>query len=104
LTLNDLACYNMKRKREVGEMKYKFLPKALDGIGGARACLDIGRGVASTEPHFHDCAEIVYMKRGSMRVFLDLEWMTLEEGETLFVPPGVIHSTDCKDPLSHQYH
>lgn len=78
-------------------MKNKFLPKALDGSGGTRACFDLGRGVETTEPHFHDCTEIVYMKKGDMRVFLDCEWLTLKEGEALLVPAGYVHSTVCDD-------
>ena len=78
-------------------MKHKLLPKALDGKGGKRACFDLGIGICSTEPHFHDCVEIVYMKSGTMRLFLDCEWVTVAEGDTVLIPPGCIHSTSCRD-------
>ena len=83
-------------------MKNKFLPKALDGKGGSRACLNIGLGCYSTEPHFHDCTEIIYMKKGKARVFCDCEWLDLFEGDTLLVPEGRIHCTFCDDEGSER--
>ena len=83
-------------------MKNKFLPKALDGKGGSRACLNIGLGRSCTEPHFHDCTEIIYMKKGRARVFCDCEWLELFEGDTLLVPEGRIHCTFCDDDGSER--
>ncbi len=76
-------------------MKNKFLPKALDGRGGSRACLDVDIGACATEPHFHDCAEIIYIRKGSARVFYDCVWLDVKESEALLVPEGCIHCTLC---------
>ncbi len=76
-------------------MKNKFMPKALDGMGGSRACLDVGIGVCATEPHFHDCTEIIYIRKGSARVFYDCEWLEMKESDALLVPEGCIHCTVC---------
>ncbi len=72
-------------------MKKDFLPKTLNGTTDTRACLNITRGRMSTEPHYHDCAEMIYVRRGSVRVFFDNGWHALSVGELLFVPPGAIH-------------
>lgn len=76
-------------------MKNNFLPKTLDGMGGSRACLDVGLGACATDPHFHDCTEIIYIRKGRARVFCDCEWLEVREREALLVPKGRIHCTFC---------
>ncbi len=72
-------------------MKKEFLPKALNGTSDLRVCLNINRGQMATEPHYHDCVEIIYVRRGAIRVFFDNGWHPLAQGELFFAPPGCIH-------------
>ena len=72
-------------------MKNDFLPKSLNGMLGRRACLNVNYGAMSTELHYHDCVEIIYVRRGAVSAFFDNGWHELSRGTLLFVPPGCIH-------------
>ena len=56
----------------------------------------------STEPHYHDCVELIYIRRGEVRVFFDSDWHTLSRGSLLFVPPGCIHRCVSCDDTAEQ--
>lgn len=83
-------------------MKNDFLPKAINGDMGVRACVNIGVGRMSTEPHYHDCVEMVYVSRGTVESFFDNGWHTVSAGELLFMPPTVIHRFVSHDDTSLQ--
>ena len=78
-------------------MKNDFLPKALNGIPGRRACISSSYGRMSTEPHYHDCVEIIYVQEGEVRAFFNNGWHELSPGFLLFVPPGCIHRCIAAD-------
>ena len=83
-------------------MKNEFLPKSLNGIPGGRACLGVNLGCMSTETHYHDCVEMIYVRRGAVRAFFDNDWHELTAGSLLFVPPGCIHRCVCTDESTEQ--
>ncbi len=43
-------------------------------------------------PHSHDVCEIICLTKGSVKVFIDGVWEDYNEGDTLLVPAGVVHS------------
>lgn len=51
--------------------------------------IDVGGAVL---PHYHDVAEIIHFIKGKTKVLFNGEWIICNEGETLHVPKGVIHS------------
>ena len=83
-------------------MKNEFLPKALNGMSGGRVCLNINIGPMSTELHYHDCVEIICVRRGMLRVFFGNGWRELNAGSLIFVPPGCIHRCVACDGLTEQ--
>ena len=83
-------------------MKSLFLPKELNGIKNKRACVHLESGETVTKPHWHDCVEIIFMKKGATRVFFNSAWHTLEEGDMLFIPPSSIHCCECADKKSER--
>lgn len=83
-------------------MKNEFLPKALNGMSGGRVCLNINVGAMSTELHYHDCVEIICVRRGMLRVFFGNGWRELNAGSLIFVPPGCIHRCVACDGLTEQ--
>ena len=83
-------------------MKNDFLPKTLNGAPGSRACLNINIGQMSTELHYHDCPEIVYVRRGSVRVFFDNGWREISCGMLVFMPPYCIHRFVSQDDFAEQ--
>jgi len=83
-------------------VKNEFLPKILNGIPGSRACLNINLGRTASEPHFHDCVEMIYVYKGCIRAFFMSEWHELSEGSLLFVPPGCIHRCVSTDDYTEQ--
>lgn len=78
-------------------MKNDFLPKAINGNMGVRTCASIGVGRMSTEPHYHDCVEMVYVSHGEVESFFDDGWHTVRAGQLLFMPPSVIHRFISRD-------
>lgn len=51
-------------------------------------------------PHYHDTYELYYMLNGRTTYFIDDEIYSVEKGNFVFVPKGVIHNTDnenCKN-------
>lgn len=81
-------------------MKKDFLPKAINYSPDTRTCLNFNIGRMSTELHYHDCVELIYVKTGSISVFFDNGWRSLTSGSLLFVPPGCIHRcVSCSDSV-----
>ena len=83
-------------------MKTLFLPKELNGIKNKRACFHINKSESATAPHWHDCVEIMFMKRGAARIFFDGKWQTLNEGELFFAPPNSVHCCVLNDDNTEQ--
>ena len=69
-------------------MKGFFLPKALDTTANEDYCVDYKKGYISTEPHWHDCSEIIYNIKGNATVFFVNKRYELKEKEMIFVPWG----------------
>ncbi len=76
-------------------MKGFFLPKALDTTANEDYCVDYKKGYISTEPHWHDCSEIIYNIKGKATVFFVNKRYELKENEMIFVPPGRVHCFEC---------
>jgi quercetin dioxygenase-like cupin family protein len=54
----------------------------------------IGKG-RSNPRHCHDnCEEVLHLLRGRLNHSVGDEWIALEAGDTLVVPPGVMHSAE----------
>jgi len=83
-------------------MKKDFLPKILNYQPDTRTCLNVNIGLMSTELHYHNCVEIIYVESGSVSVFFDNGWRTLNKGALLFVPPGCIHRFVSRDASARQ--
>lgn len=83
-------------------MKKDFLPKTLNGTPGRRVCVHMNVGRTSTDPHYHDCVEIIYVKSGEIRVFFDNGWHILPSDTLLFVSPGCIHRCVSLDEKTEQ--
>ncbi len=82
-------------------MRSIFVPKTLNQ-SDSPACVDLQVGPSSTEMHWHSCAEIIHMRRGSALVFSAEKWETLKEGDTIFLPPGHLHCCHCTDESAHR--
>ncbi len=78
-------------------MSDAFLPKALNRTEHTPLCVDIQRGVLSTDIHWHDCAEIIHLQCGTAKLFSKDGWAELLEGETAFIPKGEPHCCHCTD-------
>lgn len=79
-------------------MEASYLIQHPDGFGKDRCSCMRQKGISGTTPHWHDCVELIYMEKGSMRLYYTGEWISLAAGEMIFIPPGRIHYTDCPDP------
>ena len=77
-------------------MKSIFVPKALSK-SDSPACVDVQYGSSSTDMHWHSCAEIIHMRQGEALIFASERWETLNEGDTVFLPPGHLHCCHCTD-------
>lgn len=78
-------------------MDAAFRKQHPDGFGKDRYSCMRQRGESATAPHYHDCVELIYMEKGSMRVFYSGSWIDVTAGEMILFPPGRIHYTDCQD-------
>lgn len=76
-------------------MKTIFLPKELDGIAGKEFCVTNKIEESYTPPHWHDCVEIIMVHKGSMEVFWNEKWNTLNDGDLIFLPSGKVHCCSC---------
>ena len=83
-------------------MKNKFLPKALNRDEILPLCIDTQFGASSTDMHWHDCAEIIYMMQGSARVFVNEGWYEIKKGDAAFIPPAEAHCCCCDDADAHR--
>lgn len=43
--------------------------------------------------HFHDCYELYYLEDGEITYFVDEDIYTVQKGNFILIPPGVIHKT-----------
>jgi len=82
-------------------MKSDFLPQSLNKSVAA-ACVAVEIGASSTDMHWHDCAEMIHMKKGEALLFLGEKWHTVRPGETVFIPVGQIHCCHCEDKTAHR--
>lgn len=78
-------------------MDAAFRKQHPDGFTKDRYSCMRQKGEFVTSPHYHDCIELIYMEKGSMRVFYNGDWITVSAGEMILFPPGRIHCTDCRD-------
>lgn len=53
------------------------------------------RELASTAMHWHREYELVYMEQGSLDCHICCEHFILEEGQALWVAPGILHGYEC---------
>lgn len=81
-------------------MNAEFLPKSLDGIGNRKYIIDHQTYTLRTKMHWHDCIEIVFVEKGSVKMFFNNEWCELLEGEMIFIPPQQIHFTHADNDKS----
>lgn len=72
-----------------------FLAKAINTMDSSLYCVDSQKGYISTEMHWHDCCEIIYMSKGNANVFFVNKRILVREGQMLFVPPGRVHCCSC---------
>lgn len=49
-----------------------------------------------TTPHYHDVYELYYMLEGQTTYFIEDEIYSVEKGNFVFIPKGLIHGTDNK--------
>jgi quercetin dioxygenase-like cupin family protein len=79
-----------------------FAVKLVDGSRGAgniallRGWLEPG---ASHSPHTHDSEEAVVFLSGRGVVTIDRQTFRVQEGDSLLIPPHVVHSTTNEDAL-----
>ena len=77
-------------------MKKEFLPQELNKTAAA-ACVSVQYGGSSTEMHWHDCAEIIHVRRGEAQLFVADGWHSIAAGQTVFIPIGCTHCCHCDD-------
>lgn len=53
--------------------------------------------------HWHNDMEIIYVKKGTGRISVDLEPFTVNQGDIIVVPPGQLHSIEQSDACSMEY-
>ena len=74
-----------------------FLPKTLNKTENSPLCIDIQKGALITDMHWHDCVEIIHLKKGTAGIFTKNGWTQIYEGETAFIPKGEAHCCHCAD-------
>ena len=79
-------------------MKKQFVSKPLTESGMAIDGLHVQDSPSSTGIHWHSCAEIIHLRRGSALVFVAERWERLVGGDTVLIPPGHLHCCRCTDP------
>lgn len=73
---------------------FSIIESAADS-GGKRIEFEIAMAPGALGPpkHFHPCQdESWHVLEGELSVFVDREWRTLGEGESLSVPPNTVHT------------
>jgi mannose-6-phosphate isomerase-like protein (cupin superfamily) len=70
-----------------------------DGLGiSANSVLWEKIGVSgSVLPHYHNCAEIIHITKGKVRLLAEGQWLSFQAGDTFHVPAGVVHSVANDD-------
>lgn len=58
---------------------------------------------ASVPPHWHNDMEIIYIKKGSGMVFVDLTPHRVGEGDIVLIAPGQLHSIEQWEGASMEY-
>jgi quercetin dioxygenase-like cupin family protein len=43
-------------------------------------------------PHYHDCAEVIHITKGTVEFLCNGEWQSFKAGDTFIVPKEVVHS------------
>ena len=63
------------------------------GAGVSLARMTVAPGITS-EAHRHpNCTEAVHLLSGRVEQRRGEEWMTLEPGDTMLIPQGIVHQT-----------
>ncbi len=83
-------------------MKKIFLPKAINAMTSRQYCVSTEKGASSTDMHWHDCIEIIYIDKGDAFVFFNNKWNTVKEKTMIFIPPGRVHCCKCTNPESER--
>lgn len=50
-----------------------------------------------TPPHFHKSLELIYCVKGSMQIFINKQYHTLQQNEMCFIPSYIVHSNRYLD-------
>ena len=61
------------------------------------ASLQSGDGRFYSRVHWHDCFEIILVKRGRLRLSVYERFEYLDSGDIAIIPPGTLHGTDSKE-------
>lgn len=81
-------------------MKKIFLPKAINKMTPMQYCVSSEKGASSTDMHWHDCIEIIYIDEGDALVFFNNKWNSVGAKTIVFIPPGRVHCCKCTNPES----
>jgi len=54
-------------------------------------------------PHFHDCEEVMLIRRGTAKVTVGEETVQLAPGDALLVPPRVVHQVSNTGAEAAEY-
>ena len=83
-------------------MKASFLSKSLSGFGNRKYGIDHQIGCSRTDMHWHNCIEIIYVEKGTIRVFFDGVWRDMHVGDMIFIPPAYLHYVCCDDETAEK--
>ncbi len=63
------------------------------GAGLSLARMTVDAGVTSESHRHPNCSEAIHVLSGRVEQRRDDTWVTLEEGDTILIPPGATHQT-----------
>ena len=95
-----MSVFSASASRVVQHEPGLFAVKLIDGSRGSahvallRGWLEPG---ASHSPHTHDAEEAVVFLAGRGVVTIDRQVFRVQEGDSLLIPPRVVHSTTNED-------
>lgn len=91
--MNILEYENYQEKKSHGDLSFPYTTYPCS----------IPLDFSSVPPHWHEEMEIIYVKKGTGLVTVDLKQYTVSAGSILFIIPGQLHSIDQYENETMEY-
>lgn len=82
-------------REDWGTMDWLADDKTHADLGLSLARMTVAPGKTSPSHSHPNCNEVIHVLSGTIRERIDSEWQTASSGETLIIPSGTIHQTEC---------